>query len=154
MTFAVATDLPSPPMRTDFAAEPEGNDYPMRSISGLVAYIHRVGPIFSSAVLEKTISLSTAEAEYKSVAKASQFCIGIHQFLDEIGFPQKDPTIIMNDNMAAVTMVKQDFSSSSTRHIKIKFHLIREAIKNEEVRVLHRPTEEMIADIMTKDLAF
>jgi transposase InsO family protein len=137
---------------SDFAAEPEGNDYPMRSISGLVAYIHGVGPIFSSAVLEKTISLSTAEAEYKCVAKAAQFCIGIRQFLDEIGFPQKDPTIIMNDNMAAVTMVKQDFSSSSTRHIKIKFHLIREAIKNEEVRVLHRPTEEMIADIMTKAL--
>jgi hypothetical protein len=62
---------------SDFGSEPEGNDMPMRSISGLVAYIHGVGPIFSSAILEKTISLSTAEAEYKCVSKAAQFCSGI-----------------------------------------------------------------------------
>jgi hypothetical protein len=137
---------------SDFASEPEENELPMRSISGMVAYLHGIGPIYSSASLEKTISLSTAEAEYKATSKAAQYCIGIRSLLHEIGFPQDEPTIIYNDNQACVTMVKQKFSSSRTRHIKLKFHHIREAIDNNEIKVEYMPTDKMIADIMTKAL--
>jgi hypothetical protein len=137
---------------SDFAAEPEENELPMRSISGMVAYLHGIGPIYSSASLEKTISLSTAEAEYKATSKAAQYCIGIRSLLNEIGFPQDTPTVIYNDNQACVTMVKQKFSSSRTRHIKLKFHHIREAVDNNEINVEYMPTDQMIADIMTKPL--
>jgi hypothetical protein len=91
---------------SDFASEPEENDLPMRSISGMVAYLHGIGPIYSSATMEKTISLSTAEAEYKATSKAAQYCVGIRQMLQEIGFPQDKPTVIYNDNQACVTTGK------------------------------------------------
>jgi len=35
----------------DFAGEPEGNDKPMRSTSGLVVYMHGVGPLYWKAQL-------------------------------------------------------------------------------------------------------
>ena len=136
----------------DFANEPEENDYPMRSISGIVAYIHGVGPIYSSATLEKTLSLSTAEAEYKCTSKAARLCSGFREFLNEIGFVQDEPTIIYNDNQAAVAMVKQRFSSGRTRHVKIQFRHIREKIENREIEVRYLLTEKMIADLMTKAL--
>ncbi len=137
---------------SDFAAEPEENDSPMCSTSGMVAYMHGIGALYSSVNLEKTISHSTAEAEYKSISRASKFVEGIRQFLEELGFPQLSPTVIYNDNQAAIAMSKQSFSSSSTRHMKIKFHYIRQLVKDGSVKVSFLPTTSMIADMMTKAL--
>jgi len=137
---------------SDFAAEPEENDSPMCSTSGMVAYMHGIGALYSSVNLEKTISHSTAEAEYKSISRASKFVEGIRQFLEELGFPQLSPTVIYNDNQAAIAMSKQSFSSSSTRHMKIKFHYIRQLVKDGSVKVNFLPTTSMVADMMTKAL--
>jgi len=48
-------------------------------------------------------------------------------------------------------MSKQTFSSSATRHMKIKFHYIREKVADGTVAYI--PTERMVADIFTKALS-
>jgi hypothetical protein len=102
--------------------------------------------------LEEKISFSTAEAEYKVIARACKFIVSVRQFYAEIGFPLVDSTTIFNDNQAAIAMSKQTFSSSSaTRHMKIKFHYIREKVA--DVTVGYIPTERMVADIFTKALS-
>jgi hypothetical protein len=136
----------------DFAGEPEGNPLPMRSTSGTVVYMHGVGVLETSCNLEPTIATATAEAEYTALARAAKSVGSLREFFDDIGFTQSEPTVIFNDNQAAVTMVKQKFSSSNTRHIKIKFHLVRQMVADKEIEVRFKPTEEMIADIMTKAL--
>jgi KUP system potassium uptake protein len=50
-------------------------------------------------------------------------------------------------------MSKQTFSSSATRHMKIKFHYIREKVADGTVKVAYLPTERMVADIFTKALS-
>jgi hypothetical protein len=137
---------------SDFASEPEVNTDPMCSTSGLVAYSHGTGAIFAAVNLEKTISLSTAEAEYKSITRACKFIAGVSQFYDEIGFSLGRPTSIYNDNQAAIAMSKQPFCTSATRHMKIKFHYIKEKVKDGSVTVTYCPTGSMVADIMTKAL--
>jgi hypothetical protein len=137
---------------SDFASEPEQNSNPMCSTSGMVAYMHGVGAIYASVNLEKTISLSTAEAEYKAISRAAKFTVAIRQFLEEIGFAQSESTMIYNDNQAAIAMAKQPFCTSATRHMKIRFHYIREKIKDGTARVSYIPTGNMVADIMTKSL--
>jgi hypothetical protein len=137
---------------SDFASEPETNSHAMCSTSGMVAYMHGVGAIYSSVNLEKTISLSTAEAEYKAISRATKFTIGIRQFLEECGFLQDEATTIYNDNQAAIAMSKQKFCTSATRHMKIKYHYIREKMQDGSIKVAYRPTTSMVADIMTKAL--
>ena len=137
---------------SDFASEPEENETPMCSTSGMVAYSHGIGAIFAAVNLEKTISLSTAEAEYKSITRACKFLTGVIQFYEEIGFPLKRPADIYNDNQAAIAMSKQPFCTSATRHMKIKFHYIKEKVKDSTVSVTYCPTGSMVADIMTKAL--
>jgi hypothetical protein len=137
---------------SDFASEPEANDKPMCSTSGMVAYSHGIGAIFAAVNLEKTISLSTAEAEYKAITRACKFAAGVIQFYEEIGFPFQDPTPIFNDNQAAIAMAKQQFCTSATRHMKIKYHFIREQVKEGIVSLSYCPTGSMVADIMTKAL--
>jgi len=136
----------------DFAAEPEGNDHPMRSLSGQVVYMEGIGVISCSSILEKTLSVSTAESEYKAIYNGAKAITGYRQFLEEIGFDQSEPSIIFNDNAAANAMVKQEFSSSKTRHIQIRFHYIKEKVKEGTIKVKYCPTNLMVADIMTKAL--
>jgi hypothetical protein len=136
----------------DFAGEPEGNDLPMRSTSGIIGYIHGVGAIWAAVNLEKTLSLSTCEAEYKTLSLATKATLSIRQFLEEIGFPQDNPTTIFNDNQAAIAMSKQAYCSSSTRHMKLKFHFVREQIKAGTIKIAYLETGKMVADIMTKAL--
>ena len=136
----------------DHAGEPEENVFPMCSLSGLVAYMKGIGPFFCSVNLEKTISQSTAEAEYKTIGRGGKVAATIRQFLGELGFPQSNPTIIYNDNQAAIAIAKKPYCTSATRHMKIKYHYIRELIKDGSVKIEYIPTTEMVADIMTKAL--
>jgi hypothetical protein len=136
----------------DLAGEPEGNDFPMCSISGIVAYLKGVGMIYGAVNLEKTISQSTGEAEYKTIGRGAKIAAAIRYFLAEIGFPQTEPTTIFNDNQAAIAISKKQYCTSATRHMKIKYHYIRELIKDGSVKVEYLPTTEMVADIMTKAL--
>jgi len=57
-----------------------------------------------------------------------------------------------SDNQAAIAMTQQASSHAATRHMKMKFHYIREQIANREVTLDHCPTLQMIADILTKAL--
>ena len=136
----------------DFGGEPEGNESPMCSTSGVVGYLHGIGVIWSSVNLEKTISLSTCEAEYKTLSVAAKATLSIRQFLEEIGFDQDKPVTIFNDNQAAIALSKQAYCSSSTRHMKIKFHFVREQVKDGAIKVTYLETARMVADIMTKAL--
>ena len=40
--------------------------------------------------------------------------------------------------------------SSRTKHIDIRYHYIREAVQNKEIELKYCPSEEMIADTLTK----
>jgi hypothetical protein len=136
----------------DFAGEPEPNDLPLRSTSGLVIYLQGIGPIFSQSCLQPTISRSTAESEYKAVGAAAQAVSSIRQLLEELGFPQEDPTVVYNDNQACIAMTKNRTSGFSTRHLKIQFHYIRQLVGDKEICLEYCPTDKMIADIFTKAL--
>jgi hypothetical protein len=124
----------------------------MRSTIGGVIGIDQVGVLFCLSNLEPSLSLSTAEAEYKSIFDVSRKLVSLRQFLEEQGFHNPAPTKVFNDNQAAIAMTKQDFSSSKNRHIKLRFHYIRECVKEGIVEVTYLPTEEMVADVMTKPL--
>ena len=49
-------------------------------------------------------------------------------------------------------MSKHKFCTSAKRHMKIKYHYIREKIQDGSIKVAYRPTTSIVADIMTKAL--
>ena len=49
-------------------------------------------------------------------------------------------------------MVKNPVFHEKTKHIKIKFHAIREAEREEEVQLMHCDAKDQLADIFTKGL--
>jgi hypothetical protein len=52
--------------------------------------------------------------------------------------------------IAMLTTVKKD--SMRTRHINVRYYWLRERIKDGELTLVHVPTGEMLADILTKPM--
>jgi hypothetical protein len=65
-----------------------------------------------------------------------------------------DKYIVFQDNMRAMLLEKNGLVSSSkcTKHIKVRYFLIKDYYDAEEIDVKFCPTDEMWADIPTKPL--
>ena len=103
---------------------------------------------------QPTVALSTTEAEYMAVCdgvKSSKFLI---QFLREIGAKDRVelPLIHGSDNQGAIALAENPVLHSRTKHIDIRYHFIRDALKNGDTVLKYIPTDEMPADVLTKAL--
>ena len=62
------------------------------------------------------------------------------------------PLKIYNDNNSAVLYSNNNISSTKSKHIDIKFLVVKERVQSHEVAIEHIGTNSMIADPLTKGL--
>ena len=62
------------------------------------------------------------------------------------------PTTLFSDNQSAIALTKEHQYHARTKHIDIHFHFIRWVIEDGKIRLIYCPTEEMVADALTKAL--
>ena len=72
--------------------------------------------------------------------------------LTELGHPPTGPTYIGVDNQACMVIATTTQTSFRTRHIRIEFHFIRDAIKRHDIHLEYVPSADNPADLMTKPL--
>jgi hypothetical protein len=122
-----------------------------RSVSG---YVFKVANSTISWCSKKqaTVAKSTTEAEYVSLSHASQEAIWMRRLLCDIGCKTDQPTLLYEDNQGAIEISKNPKFHNRTKHIDITFHFIRERISSNEIKVVYCPSDDMLADIMTKGL--
>ena len=63
-----------------------------------------------------------------------------------------DPTILYSDNKSAIELTKEHCYHARTKHIDIKYHFIRWIVEESQIKLVYHPTDEMIADTLTKAL--
>lgn len=56
------------------------------------------------------------------------------------------------DNTSAISIVANPVNHSTTKHIEIRYHFIREHAAKGTINVSYVPTEKQLADIFTKPL--
>lgn len=56
------------------------------------------------------------------------------------------------DNTSAINISKNLVKHFKTKHIAIKYHLLREQVQEKAVKLEYVPTKEQLADIFTKPL--
>src|SRR5207244_1654397 len=102
---------------------------------------------------QTTVALSTAEAEYMAISAAVQEVMWLTQLLQELHFKPTLPTTFHSDNKkTAIAISENDVNHSRAKHIDIRHHFVREAIKNQVIKMHWVATTEQIADIHTKAL--
>jgi hypothetical protein len=75
---------------------------------------------------QSSISLSTAEAEYIAARTCCTQVLWMKQTLKDIQVEFDDPIPVYCDNTSAINISKYLVIESKTKHIKIKYHFIRE----------------------------
>ena len=66
---------------------------------------------------------------------------------------QEGATTIMCDNQGCIALAKNPTNHSRTKHIDIQHHFIRERLESGEICLRYCPTQDMVADVLTKALA-
>jgi hypothetical protein len=87
-----------------------------------------------------------------ALTQATKEAIWLRRLLEELKLPSTTPTLILEDNQSAISLAKNPVNHARTKHIDIQYHYIREAIEDRQIELKYTPTDEMIADLMTKAL--
>ena len=121
-----------------------------RSYTGY-AFVMANAAISWEARKQRTVALSSTEAEYMAVSDGTKEAIYLQNYLEEIGTkPSAVP--IYNDNQGALELVKNPVHHARTKHIDARHHFVREAYGQKRIEPKYMRTEEMAADVLTKAL--
>ena len=91
--------------------------------------------------------------EYMALSSAPQEAIWLRELYKDLNSKLTTPTIIFEDNQAAIKMAKNPQYHGRSRHICIKHHFIREQVSSNIIELRYCRTYNMIADIFTKGLS-
>ena len=122
-----------------------------KSTSGYV-FLLGDGAISWKSSKQSCVALSTAEAEYVALSAAAQEAIWLQQLISELLNKDIQETTVLEDNQAAICLAKNPQVHGRTKHIDIKFHFIRDLVDSGRIKLAYCPSEDMVADMMTKGL--
>ena len=129
-----------------------GNSDSRRSTTGYV-FRYCGAPIHWKSKLQKTIALSTAEAEYYSASLAAVEVIYLRQLLKQMGFAPQSWTPVYEDNNACIEWSNHVIGGRErAKHIDIRKHFAHEVIKHGHLRLVRVDTSDQLADVFTKSL--
>ena len=86
------------------------------------------------------------------MANAVAECSWLRQVLQELLLDVPKATIVYCDNVSAVYLSANPVHHRRTKHIELDIHFVREQVALGRIRVLHVPTAQQFADVMTKGL--
>ena len=123
-----------------------------RSTTGYVFFLGQ-GAISWSSKRQPTIALSTIETKYMAVSQSAKEAIWLRQLIADVGCVQERATMIMYNNQGCIALAKNPKHHSHTKHIDVQHHFICEKVEEEVIELRYCPTQEMVADVLTKALA-
>jgi hypothetical protein len=111
-------------------------------------------PVSWCSKRQPTVALSSTEAEYMAATQATKEAIWLRRLLADLGHPQAGPTSIREDNQGAISLARNPVHHARTKHIDIQHHFVREKVEGGCITLDYCPTNDQIADLLTKPLVF
>jgi len=135
---------------TDSDWASDGDD--RKSISGYFFKLAN-GAVSWTSHTQKSVALSSTEAEYMALSDCSCQAMAFRNMLMEMGY--KDIGAIPNagDNQGSIFIASNAFSDRRTKHIDIRYHYIRGRVEDNKVELFFIPGTDNPADMFTKNLA-
>ena len=110
------------------------------------------GAVSWKSQIQPVVALSTAEAEYVAISEAAKEALYLRKLLAEFKQTSERPVVLFEDKSAAAIWTKNETDHQKSQHIDVRYHHIRDHIAKGDIVVHMCPTQEMVADIMTKAL--
>ncbi|CAI7797143.1 unnamed protein product, partial [Closterium sp. NIES-54] len=118
------------------------------------AYIFKLGGGAISWYSKKqdSVAASVSEAEYKALSEGAKEAIWLRSLLAEMHVGDGGAIPLLCDNEAAVSFAHNPVLHQRTKHIKVAWHFVRDAVRQQEVKVHSVRTHLHDADMLTKAL--
>jgi hypothetical protein len=130
--------------------DPTGKPYRRRSTTG---YFFKLADctISWTSHAQKSIALSSTEAEYMAMSDCSRQAVWLQNFFGEIGF-SIGPVPINGDNQGSIFIASNPTTNRLSKHIDVRYHYIRQVVTEGKVNLYYVRSDENPADILTKPL--
>lgn len=123
---------------SDWAGDPSDR----RSTSSFVIFLGQ-NPISWGAKKRTTISRSSTEAEYRSLASAAIELSWVRQLLKDLCIFSDKPPLMWCDNISAIQLAHNSVFHGRTKHVDVV---------RKDIVLHHVPTEHQLANLFTKPL--
>jgi len=121
-----------------------------RSVTG---YCFRLanGIISWQSRSQKTVALSSTEAEYMALSDCSRQAVWMKTVFSELGMPLG--TIpICGDNQGSIFISSNPVQERRSKHIVIRYHFVRDCIEDGKIAIYFVDGSQNPADLFTKNL--
>ena len=116
------------------------------------AFLIDGGAVSWSFKHQEIVSLSTTKSEYVAATHGMKEALWLRSLLSEVFDPIKPPTTLFSDNQSAIALTHDHQYHSCTKHIDVRYHFICWVIERGSMRLIYCPTDDMVADTLTKAL--
>lgn len=100
---------------------------------------------------QRTVALSSCEAEYMALSEACREAIYLQKLEFEI-IGTYNKIVLYNDSQSALKLANNYQSHKRSKHIDVRYHFIREVLRNDIIEARYLSTANMPADLLTKGL--
>jgi hypothetical protein len=122
-----------------------------KSTTGVLFFFGR-SPVSWQSTKQRVVALSSCEAEYIAAATAACQGVWLARLLSELKDAEIQVPVLRVDNKSTISLVKNPVHHDRSKHIDVRYHLIREYEQTGQIAVEFIRTEEQLGDILTKPL--
>ncbi|KAL2230674.1 UNVERIFIED_CONTAM: Retrovirus-related Pol polyprotein from transposon RE2, partial [Sesamum indicum] len=145
---------------------PANNDFKLRAYSdadwascqltrrSTTGYCIMLGtsPVSWKTKKQNTVSRSSAEVEYRSMASTVCEITWINNVLKDLGINVQTPVAFYCDNKAAIHITKNPVFHERMKHVEIDCHVVKDKYKEGLVLPTYVSSKQQLADLFTKSL--
>ncbi|XP_056688696.1 uncharacterized mitochondrial protein AtMg00810-like, partial [Spinacia oleracea] len=102
---------------------------------------------------QRSVSKSSAEAEYRSMSATASELVWIRGLLGDLQVHISLPVKLLCDNTSAEHLAKNPMFDDKTKHLKRDMHYVREQVEDSFIETAHVSGALQLADLLTKPLA-
>ena len=129
-----------------------GQDSDSRRSTTGYAFLFGNAAISTKSKLQPTVATSSCEAELGALFLASSEAVWIRRLLHSVGYPCQGPTVLNEDNQAAIKYAQSREAYGRMKHIDLKYMFIREQIQKGVIALKFVKSSDNCADTFTKAL--
>ena len=96
------------------------------------------------------IALSTTEAEYIATCSVCSEAVWLRKTLAGLFYAEIDVTDILCDNQSCIKMTENLVFHDKTKYVEVRYDFVRDMVQKGDIRLKYVPTEEQVADVLTK----